>query len=189
MNRLKMLLFAALLVWSGAARAQAPGYGGLGFNNRTPCEVYVTMMAIDPSSGYGGACSIMSHQVTVPPGSWGWCTVWDFQGPYGCGTSPTGGAVGWNTIPGLSPASTRFNWTDVQFQFGCPDWYLAAGHSNEGGAMSDLMPIPGVNCLPGAMTWVTPPWTGAPYVPINGQWSDVTCPGGCYGNAVLISFW
>ena len=180
----KFLIFITLLAGYNSISAQT--YGGLTINNaNNPCGVFVDMVATDPSSSIP-ICKAVSKTVFVPAGSvYSWCTVLDFQGPFSCG-SGTSSSVGWLTIAGIPSTSTQFNWTDVNFQFECPAWAIAAGYTDAGGQMS----TPATTYPSGTCYVMSSSWTGSGSMPLYGFFTipASSMPGGAYGDYVTVTF-
>lgn len=88
-------------------------------NRRNACGVFVKMFAMDPAGGYPLG-SINSVTFYVPAGVINcWNTVLTFQS-----------GVGWITPTTILSSTTTFNWTDVSFQFDCPECAGGGGMSN-----------------------------------------------------------
>lgn len=144
-------------------------------NTQDPCDVHIIMQAMAPLEGYP-VCSI-SASFTVPAYGGGagsafcWGSYYDFQTSIGWA-----GPVGLTLPEGLKD----FNWTDVEFQFQCPNWVLLSGCTDAGGAMSDRLAPVGGGCETQFMHWS--------YLCRNGQWFDALPTGG-FLDDVIIQLW
>ena len=155
----KILLFAALLLLGRGAFAQA---GSLTIINNLKCDVTVGLYATETTYGDGGGCSLVSYFFVVPAlTTMSWSDPSNFT-VYG-GPSP---AIGWSSqlVPILASYWTMpccavldFNWTDAQFQFGCPE-------CGSNGAVSDPSSLIS-SCFLDPPTWSGP-------CSYNAQWGS-----------------
>jgi hypothetical protein len=149
----KLLVFIMLLVSTYGASAQS---GGLTISVNG-CGVWVKLYAVENTIPANGLCRLTSNTFYLAPGVYTWCSVWDFQGPFGCGSA--GFAPGWASGVGIPLTSTQFQWTDVTYQYEC----LGCG----GGGNLTNNPLV---VLPWASTCLTP----SPSLCGGGTWTPGT---------------
>lgn len=172
---MKKLLFVTLIALNGGGvNAQN---GGLSVVNVSPCAVHVTMYAVE--AAYTTPCSIQSNQFTVPAMSTvGWNSYNLFQN-VGCGSGCNG--PDWYSISAgsLSSSSSTFQWTDVTWQFDCPDPILALGCNDASGTLSDGGGVS--TCYGAGTTW------DDGIICRNASWSPMGTTGAL--SDIVVSFW
>jgi len=136
---LSMLLFTLCL----GARAQV---GSLRLVNTSTCDVYLSMSATDIGAGDPFPCNIQSCWVVVPAG-----TTLFFATPYDFATSPLAGFCSLFVNPGIAYwlTTSTFLWTDVSFQYGCPD-------CSGGSRMTDASIVPASTCYAAPAVYAGP---------------------------------
>ena len=169
----KTILFFSLLLLGAGAYAQS---GSLTINNRSKgCTLYVNMWAVDPTTGNGSGCDLAGCLFILPPPPALTSTMtWSSAGAYGltgfCGEATPVPVAYWYG------AITTFQWTDIQFQYNCPDMPCSSG-----GALTEAPLVPlSLSCR-------NAPTTFAGYCGQTAQW--VSSTPGMPMSDITVNFW
>ncbi len=139
----KNLLIAALVLCANCLFAQAGSLTVV--NHNSQCGVYFTMAAVAATEGDPSPCDIIGTTYYLCP-SGGACSSITWANPAAFHVAPTFSyETTFISIWGMT-ITTDFTWTDVSFQWQCPDPCSGAGGDMAETALGPM-------CTTGGSTW------------------------------------